>query len=381
MSDLSNLIEQFLTENGAPLTKGSQRVFNNADLVANLADAVRDDARMHPHNFPSGSNRSFQRAPDEDVARWFLEQLDKIEKEGYEGTVYSRDGVNSDWIVRRYIAGSHNWEDIIGTLNMNLRDFYLLKNRGLLDAGHTDIPKFSSIRDIGKYLVTHYNEKVSQARDAAKQAALNKLGKSAKLVDNDDYKIYTVFNWAGARALGLGSTWCTANSQSNYNYNHYSNRAMLFQLFPKNPEQVDKSGSVVKQRVKGPEKYQFDAGTPCFHDLADDPADKKYITQKFPYIYTDLVAALQANKAQLEDAMEKLADDPSLNKEEAGKIKKYDIDAEIEKLKNLARLGYFTDKKRPTAKPDQEPQGSESLPPPEKPDQTVMEWLERFNLR
>ena len=141
MSKLKDLIEGLLLE--ATLTKGSQRVMANKDLVAGIADALRDDARTHPQNFPAGANRSFQKAPDEELARWFLEKLDDIEKEGYEGTVYSRDGVNSDWIARRYIAGSHNMEDLIGVLNMNLRDWYLLKNRDMLDPNHRDLPKFN----------------------------------------------------------------------------------------------------------------------------------------------------------------------------------------------------------------------------------------------
>jgi hypothetical protein len=123
-----SLIESLLME-AVALTKGSQRVMNDKNLVANLADSVRDDARSHPSAFPAGSSRTFQKAPDEQLAQWFLENIDKIEKEGYEGTVYSRDGVNSEWIVRRYIAGSHNWEDLTGVMNMNLRDWYLLKNR------------------------------------------------------------------------------------------------------------------------------------------------------------------------------------------------------------------------------------------------------------
>ena len=101
MNFIRYLRETFLTE--AALTKGSQRVLADKKMVAGLADAMRDDAASHPQNFPPNSKRTFQKAPDEELANWFLENLDKIEREGYEGTVYSRDGAYSDWIVRRYI--------------------------------------------------------------------------------------------------------------------------------------------------------------------------------------------------------------------------------------------------------------------------------------
>ena len=348
--DLDLIIEAFLTE--TTLTKGSQRVLNNASMVPDLADAVRDDARAHPQNFPPGSAKAFQKASDEDVAKWFLEQIDKIEREGYEGTIYSRDGVYNEWIVRRYISGSHNWEDLIGVMNMNLRDWTLLKNRGMLQTGHTDVPKFNSVRDIGKYMSTHYHDKLKDIRDAAALAAVKKQSKTAKIVDNDDYKIYTVFNWAGARTVGQGTQWCTANSKSDVNYNNYSNKAMLFQLFPKNPEEVDKTGSIIGVRTKGPEKYQFDAGSHSFNDIADDKVPAADIVKKFPYLYSDLIAGLKQNKEQLQTAIDTMADDEALKSPEA-KTKKYDIDAEIEKLKKFKNSGYFTDKVRPRATPDE----------------------------
>jgi len=348
--DLDLIIEAFLTE--TTLTKGSQRVLNNASMVPDLADAVRDDARAHPHNFPPGSAKAFQKASDEDVAKWFLEQLDKIEREGYEGTIYSRDGVYNEWIVRRYISGSHNWEDLIGVMNMNLRDWTLLKNRGMLQTGHTDVPKFNSVRDIGKYMSTHYHDKLKDIRDAAALAAVKKQSKTAKIVDNDDYKIYTVFNWAGARTVGQGTQWCTANSKSDVNYNNYSNKAMLFQLFPKNPEEVDKTGSVIGVRTKGSEKYQFDAGSNSFRDIADDSATPSDIAKKFPYLLSDLIDGLKQNKVQLQTAIDAMADDETLKSPEA-KTKKYDIDAEIEKLKKFKNSGYFTDKVRPKEKPEE----------------------------
>lgn len=359
MSELEKLLEGLLLE--TTLTKGSQRVMTNKDLVANVADALRDDAKSHPQHFPQGAARNFQKQPDAELAQWFLEKLDDIEREGYEGTVYSRDGVNSDWIARRYVAGSHNMEDLLGVLNMNLRDWYLLKNREMLDQNHRDLPKFNSARDVGKYMSTHYSDKLTQVRDAAKAAALNKMGKKAKLVDNEDYIIYTVFNWAGARALGLGTQWCTANSTDNSNYNHYSNNGMLFQMFPKNPEQVDKAGKTLGKKVSGPEKYQFDGGSGSFMDISDDREPAKNIKLKFPYLFSDLVKALKSNKEKLETAMEEMAADPKLSADKASKTKVYDINDEIQKLRdNLSE--YWTGKVR--KEPEPEP---EQIAPPEQP--------------
>lgn len=380
MHFLDRLIESFLTEDVA-LTKGSQRVMNDGKLVADLADSMRDDARSHPQNFPPGSARSFQKAPDKDLAKWFLENLDRIEKEGYEGTVYSRDGVNSEWIVRRYIAGSHNWEDLTGVMNMNLRDWYLLKNRNILEPNHRDIPKFNSVRDIGFYMTSHYRDELEKARDAAKNAARNKMSKSVKLIDNDQYRIYTTLNRAAACALGLGTQWCTANSNYGGHFHNYADKAMLFQLFPYTGEKDEDGKKVIKQG----ESYQFDAGGPNFMNIVDRPPDPEVIRTNYPYIYSDLVHALTQNKSKLEKSFKELADDPTLQGSDF-KIKSYDIDQEINKLSKLKDRGYFTDLERPSKKEEpaaQPPEQSSptALPSPEQPiqeDETTGQTLNRY---
>lgn len=345
-----SLTESLLME-AVALTKGSQRVMNDKNLVANLADSIRDDARSHPAAFPPGSSRTFQKAPDEQLAQWFLENIDKIEKEGYEGTVYSRDGVNSEWIVRRYIAGSHNWEDLTGVMNMNLRDWYLLKNRNMLDANHKDLPKFNSVRDVGYYMTTHYKDKLDTVRDAAKNAARNKMAKSVKLIDNEDYRVYTTLNRAAGCLLGLGTQWCTANSNYGGHFHSYAGKNMLFQLFPYAKEKDEKGNVEVKKDEDGKkildpnEKYQFDAGG-SFMDVTDTPAGAKKIAAKFPYLYTDLAKALKDNKSKMEQAFKELSDDPTLQGEDY-KIKTYEIDDEIKKLHKFVDKGYFTDQVRP----------------------------------
>jgi len=372
MHFLDRLLENVIME-AVALTKGSQRVMNDKKLVMGLADAMRDDAASHPQNFPPNSKRTFQKAPDEELAQWFLENLDRIEKEGYEGTVYSRDGVYSEWIVRRYIAGSHNWEDITGVMNMNMRDWTLLKNRNMLDANHRDIPKFNSVRDLGSYLSTHYADKLEQVRDAAKNAARNKMAKSVKLVDNEDYRIYTTLNRAAGCALGLGTQWCTANSNYGGHYHTYSGKAMLFQVFPYAKEEKD--GEVVnmtdedgKKILNDKQKYQFDAGGPNFMDITDNPVKPAIVAQKFPYLFTDLSKALKANKAKMEQAFKDLSADPTLQGDDF-KIKTYEIDEEIKKLHKFVDRGYFTDEVRPSAKSAQEPTGDQPqvIPAPEQP--------------
>jgi hypothetical protein len=354
--NLDKLIEAFLKE-AAALTKGSQRVFADKKLVQALAATVRDDAAINPEAFPPGSKNNFKKATDEAVAQWFLENIDQIEREGYEGTVYSRDGANSEWIVRRYIAGSHTWEDLTGVMNMNLRDWYLLKNRNMLDPNHKDLAKFKSVRDVGFYMTTHYKDELEKVRDAAKNAARNKMAKNFKLVDNDDYRIYTTINRAASCALGLGTQWCTANSNYGGHYHSYAGKAMLFQIFPY-VEKKNKETGEDEIGLSDTEKYQFDAGGPTFMNITDQPVPADKVRARFPYIFTDLATALKKNKSKMEKAFEEWANDPTLQHEDF-KIKSYEIDDEIKKLHKFVDRGYFTDEVRPSETSAEEPAGDQ----------------------
>jgi hypothetical protein len=370
------LIEAFLTE--AALTKGSQRVMADKKLVAELAATIRDDVMTNPSAFPPGSKMTFKKSTDQQLAEWFLESIDKIEAEGYEGVRYSRDGVNNDWIVRKYIAGGHSWEDITGVMNMNLRDWYILKNRNMLNANHTNVPAFKGVRDIGYYMTGHYGDKLEDLRKAAKFAAQDKMAKTVKLVDNDDYRIFTVLNRWGGVVVGRGTQWCTANSNYDGNFFQYANRGMLFQIFPYKEEKNDESGEMELVRNKA-EAYQFDAGGPNIKNITDIDPNKEQFKKTYPYVYSDVKAALEANAGKIEEEIAKMAENPMYANDKAFAPVPYVVSDEVTKLHKLVDRGWFTEdtRKRQRAQAEEPAQGNPTiepaqgeqpaLPPPQEP--------------
>jgi hypothetical protein len=433
-----DLVESLLTEDFAPLTKGSQFVFNNKNLVQKLAEAVRLDITNNPSSFPADfikkvkgytpppapskhidrpikvagtkaerlkqmadlyadgvkfdkiahqfrlkpnqvendlknlsnfddlknrheeSNRpktqltttaAIPRATDQEIAHWFLSNLDRIEQVGYEGIAYSRDGVNSKWIVEKYIKGGHNWEDITGTLNMNLSKWYFLRNRNMLDANHTDLQKFDSVRDLGFYLVFHYEEILKDYNEKMRVLAMRRSVRAFVIVDNDDYKIYTTLNRAANVAMGLGTTWCTANSSYAGHFDSYASRAMIYQLNPYDPSEENIKKPGVEREIVGKERYQFDAGGPYFMNIADVPPNKEKIKEKYPYLYYDLVTGLKNQKAAIEEYIKTNSEDPTLQTSDT-KIKTYDVDEEIKKLQKFIDAGWMIKKKRPSGDAD-----------------------------
>ena len=331
-------------------SKGSNSVLSRKPLVASVADALRDDAEMHPNAF-GGQSRVIRKMSDEAAVTWFLQQLDRMEQIGYEGTISTRDGVNNLWIATRYAEGKDSWEDISGKLQPTIHDYYLLKNRDMLDANHKDIMKFHSVRELSYYMSTHYANKIAELRDKAMLAARYKLKKTIKIVDNEDYQSYIILNRAAACALGLGTSWCTSMSHTDTHFHRYSSRAMLFNIFPKQPlefKQADGRG----RTIQGAEKYQFDAGDLDFKNLADKQVDKQFIVKRFPYLYTDLVTSLSDNKDRIAEVIDQLSKDDMLNANTDSQIKVYNVDDEINKLHKFVNAGYMTDDPRPAALPE-----------------------------
>ena len=344
------------------LSKGSQTVMSKPALVASLAETVREDADMNPTYFGGiAAAKKLEKMSDQDIAQWFLNQLDMMEAEGYRGFRYSQDGKNNLWIVQNYTAMRDTWEDITGKMQPVLFDFYALKNRNLLDAVHSDIMKFKGVRELGQYVNTHYAAKVQEIRDTVLKSARDKLvdkkAKAIPVVNNDDYKIYMILNRYAAQKLARGAVWCTGMEHTDAHFRSYTSRAALFVIFPNDAQEVTIDQG--HRRIDGREKYLFDAGGPYFMNIGDRMQEPQTIRQRFPYLYDDLTKGLETNKARLEEIMDTLAQDQSLAQDPDSKTLKYSVDDEIQKLDKFIQRGYMTRDERPAriAAPDaaQEP--------------------------
>jgi len=360
-----NLIDQILNENqSVPLTKGSQRVFNDKNLVSKLGETIKLDVKYNPDSFPQDIQKNFKKMSDEELARWFLESLDKIEKEGYLGVNYSSDGENSSWITKNYINDKHKWEDIVGTLNMNLSRWYYGRNNGLFHQVHNDLHKIDGIRKVGNILSYSYSQAFIDFEKAMLAKKMKKEIRASKIVDNDDYSIYITFNRAANINLGLGTNWCTANSSPGSNmFFNYAGKGLLFQLNPKVKVAFEKEKH--GKKIVGNARYQFDQSGPYFMDLADEPVTPAFVLETFPYLYNDLVEALSAKKTEIQNYSDSCHNDPVLKKSTFGQCPEYNIDEEITKLKRFVDKGFMQETPRPPKEPELEAEPKVPALPPE----------------
>jgi hypothetical protein len=337
------------------LSKGSQTVLTHkskANLFPAIGDALRDDA-MHTPQYFFGQAAAVKKMTDEQAVTWFLEKLDAMEEAGYNGVRTSTDGKFNLWVATSYANGRDTWEDIKGKLQPIMYKFKVLKdaNPSPLRPEHSSITNFSSIREAALYITTHYgnvlDELLKRKETSVAEKFNNKFARAFELVDNEDYKIFIVLNRCAAMKLARGAIWCTGMLHTDDHFIHYTSKAMVFVVLPKDAQHVDKAKG--GRQIQGPEKYQFDAGGPYFMDIADDMQSRDFVKNRFPYLYKDVVGALQENKEDLTDIMINLSQDEKLLMDDRSKTLKYDVDNEIQKLRVFIDRGYMSEVERPPA--------------------------------
>lgn len=347
------LFEQLLNED---LSAGCKSILNNKKTVSQLANRIKSDIFTNAASFPSDIKSKYKKMSDEEIATWFLNQLDKIEKEGYREEIYSQNGQNARWIVNYYISGRDNWEDISGSMPIHMSKWKFLKDRNALLPTDIDVQQFFGVKDLGKTIVTEpkYREPLVDFDNAILTKKMKSWIRAFKIVDNDDYRVYITFNRAANLTLGKGTTWCTTNNSPDSTFfNQYANPGFLMQIFPKNPENIEKNKS--GRKIAGAERYQFDQSGPYFMDIADDPVrPPSLVIEKFPYLYDDLVKSTTAQKAQLQKYIDDINADPALQKDSFSKTVKYNVDEEIKKLKRFVDKGFMQETPRPPKEPELE---------------------------
>lgn len=350
-------------------SKGSKKALQDKRLVSEIARELKDQSKLNPSVFPAGTYRTFRNMADQQVAEWFFSEIDKLEKAGYNGIKFSQDGSNNDWLARKFINGGHSWEDIIGKFPQQMYNWYLLKRYNRLEPRHVNVPAYSGLHELGNVMTRYYADALKSLEDESKYEQIRKNAKSLIVVDNDDYRIYTTLNRTANQIIGRGTVWCTTSltppDRTGTLFDTYADQAMLFQLFPKDAQDVSIEKYGRDRLITGKERYQFGADRGySFMNLGDIPVPKEEIQERFPYLYDDLTTALRAMKPEFERITKEFSEDPTLNKIPALKIKVYNIDQEIQKLKGFVDNGKFSTQKRPAAieNPEQPPEPNQPSP-------------------
>lgn len=354
-------------------TRGGQQVLANKNLVAGVADQLKDDISV-----PSAQRNAFRKMSDEQVAQWFVDKIEAVDRAGYQGITFARDGQFINWLAVNYSNGMDIWEDIEDVYPMAMNQYVALKNRRrpdgqpYLDPKHNDYQKFKGVKVLANYMITHYAGVLEQIEAAAKRSAADKkwraTARSVKIVDNEDYDIYILRNRAAAILFGKSCLYCTANENNEERFEMYSRTQPLFGLVPKKLPKLKDARAGVSAEPNIVQKFQFDAnprghgdGGHEFKDYLNSNVPVSRVRETFPYLKYDIVQGLRANAEAIEN-------NPDEVDKEGNPIpqKTYSVEDAIRKF-TTEFAQYLTDKRRPAPKPEGEenPEAAPAETPPD----------------
>lgn len=156
----------------------------------------------------------------------------------------------SQWVAARYITGDTQMEDVGSTLREYLYKFNVLKRKKMLKPPANDINKYNSF---GNFM-----DNMDQYA-LPEDEVVNK-GKSTEVYRSADVRVIVPEDEPAACYYGRGTRWCTAATQGNNYYNHYSRQGPLYILLPQHP------------KYDG-EKYQLHFPSDQFMDEEDEQVD------------------------------------------------------------------------------------------------------------
>lgn len=369
-------------------TKGAKNILANKNLVAAIADQIRMD-----HTIPPEVTKDPKKT-DLDLATWFVDQLDSIEEAGHVGVPFSRNGQYHMWAATNYSQGRDIWEELSGEMAPALTYFTTLKNRvyppdwpkeelrgkPMLDPRHQDIGKYKGVKDLHRYMVTHYKPILDDITKKAREQSLEKWmtqnARSVKLATTPEYDLYLLQNWPAAFKHGKGCAFCTFNSRNDYQFQHYSKNSPLFGLVPKLLPRIEKGEKSTGMNIL--QKFQFDPATHSFKDYRDAQADPKFIKETFPYLFDDLVKGMLENQDEIENPSPETVRGQGPRSDNTNKVsmptspgapmekKAYNVADVISQLKTKLK-GYWTDKKRPAEEEPPTPDTATPDTPPTPP--------------
>ena len=150
----------------------------------------------------------------------------------------SKDGKFDDYVLRQYMNGEVDYEDISGEVADALGKWKALSKRGLLQPKHQDFNKFKNISRIQTLMAAEpYRDILASIADQEKLEKMKRDAKSITLIDNDRYFVAIPMNYGACymfnNAQGTQATFCTGGSSGATWFSRYADEGPIITVFDK----------------------------------------------------------------------------------------------------------------------------------------------------
>ncbi len=248
----------------------------------------------------------------------------------------SADSKFDEWLLRQYINGVADYEDINGEGGDALGVWKALSTRGLLKPADQDFNKFKSIKQLQRIRNDRdYRDKLARIKDAEKIEKLKREAKQINVIDDERFRVMVPFNFGSCysndRGEGYIPNFCTSSSSGHDWFERYAPNGMIVNITDKaNIDSVDG-------------KWQFHAATnQIVRGDQDRRHDRSYnderFAQLFPGLMKKIIAAIQANSAEINEQSKSITGGVG-----------YDVAHEIDMIKSKYPQAANSDAPEPTA--------------------------------
>ena len=274
---------------------------------ANLAQKIKNDARTlkmfeiawrHDPTVPREVQTLLgPRATPQQIADFWGNEVDKLLRADKADSDLpwpdlSAEGKFDDWVLKIYTTGANDWEDITGEAVDRLGKFAILRNKGILQPGETDLARYRDLETLNRVL-HKYNPEVQTLITAARVEKAKKNAQSMTLIDNDRFHVSVPLNYGACYVFnhqtGHQSTFCTGSSTGMRWFKEYSDDGPLIDVLDK------------KNANKPNGKWQIHAPSKQISNSTQTTDSDEKFANLFPGLLSEIITQMLAHATELHD--------------------------------------------------------------------------------
>ncbi len=273
---------------------------------ADLAQKIKNDARTlkmfelawrHDSTVPREiRSRLGPRATPKEIADFWGNEVDKLLRadspdRDLPWPDLSAEGKFDDWVLKIYTTGANDWEDITGEAVDRLGKFAILRNKGVLQPGETDLARYRDLDTLNRML-NKYDREVQKLITAARVEKAKKNAQSVILIDNDRFHVSIPLNYGACYVFnhqtGHQSSFCTGSSTGLHWFKDYSEDGPLIDVLD-------------KKNASNPNgKWQIHAPSRQINNSNQTVNSDSKFAQLFPGLLNEIVEQLAAHAKDLQ---------------------------------------------------------------------------------
>lgn len=287
--------------------------FETALAEANIVAKIKDPAQikmlrlalMHDSTFPKHKIASLGPRPakeelakdwDDKIVKLWGDTIDNLLANTEFGDL-SADGKFDQWILKLYIQGAADYEDISGEAINALGIWKALSKRGKLKPVDQDFNKFKSIKALQRIRNDRdYRREMDRIKDSERIEALKKDAKSIVLIDDARFYVIVPLNFGSCyvtdRGQGFTPNFCTSSSNGAEWFERYGPDGIIVNVTDKqNIDDVDgkwQMHAATNQIVRGDQERR--------HDISYN--DQRF-ADLFPGLMKRIIAAIGSKAEEI----------------------------------------------------------------------------------